>query len=156
MSGQFEIARDPINRDVARAMQGGEHHVPKGHAGAGQDRYEERIREILAMPQKPRPPKLVTPVKDWAGEKVGRLTVVCYSHSRKSNPKKGTLHFWVVRCLCGNYEMRRQQSLGRLERGADGCAICQQKWNAVRSHEFRITGIDCAPVDPLRPGTKSL
>lgn len=74
-----------------------------------QDDFREQISWVLRHPSVSAPSN----VKDWTGVKLGRISVVAYSHARRLND--GDIrHYWVVRCSCGEYEMRRSESLAKL------------------------------------------
>lgn len=54
--------------------------------------------------------------KDFTGLKVGSLTVLGLSRYQKKR--------WVVKCICGNYTVRRAKSLSN-DLSSNKCAECQ-------------------------------
>ena len=57
------------------------------------------------------------------GDKHGTVTVICYSHSFK---RLGMwISHWVVRCRCGNFELRTGRELGQPD-ATDACDSCKQ------------------------------
>lgn len=128
------IQRDPVDRMAAlvtsRAPESCRWSFEKSQQ---QMRFTEQLRTALARPQPPRD------VKDRRGFKFGRLTVVAYSHDGRQHKAKGAVkshgrrRFWVVRCSCGNFEMRSLESIQR----ASPESMCEE-CNRVRNlnHHF--------------------
>lgn len=68
---------------------------------------------------------------NYAGAIFGRLSVIRYhGKSGLSNPQ----HVWLVRCSCGDYEVRREKSIAKALAGgvaaspdfAHSCKVCEQ------------------------------
>jgi len=72
--------------------------------------------------------------KDFTGAKPGRLTVIGYRGRGKQ--EFGT---WVVRCACGNYELRKTKTI---KKGLDGrlpddcCAECDYTKKLGKKGEY--------------------
>ena len=108
-----ELGSQPVNQTAARVIAKA---GPLGkfetstQTGVQQEQFQRRIKEVLAHQNiKPMP----TLAKDWTGRKFGRIEIVAYSHSRYKK-KKGIIHYWIVRCACGKYEMRTHITLGKM------------------------------------------
>lgn len=106
--------------------------------GSG-DLYEFKVPDHQAhwdappVPIKPRP----AGVEDLTGRKFGQLTAVRY-HTNKKN--SGSM--WLVRCSCGDYELRRAAVIkaGNVHGSAGRCRACD------RVAQMR-EGVDFAPKD---------
>jgi hypothetical protein len=100
----------PINRDAAVAFGGsGEHYQPKPGS-------LEPIWDV--------PPKLKAPPADapqLVGLRKGNLTVL---GMWADNPLSGHIGKWVVRCVCGNYTIRKSRALRNPENIDDMCSHC--------------------------------
>jgi hypothetical protein len=114
----------------------------------------------LAMPHWQVPPEMVDldaikywgpgndKPKNWAGTKIGRLTVVGYWGAGKrykgSGMKHGTeRHKWVVRCACGIYTIRTAKTIKKaVERGQawDMCEFCKHQERLKRNDIWHRTG----------------
>lgn len=91
--------------------------------GSG-DQFIGRIPRDQEHWTAPPPPEAARPahVRDLIGLSVGRMTVVRY---HRSHPKRGAR--WLVRCRCGDYEVRSTPALT----GASApeqlmCCLCEQ------------------------------
>lgn len=107
------VTSRPVNRTAARAMGEGEHYEPN---------INYKRKHWKAPPVTQPVPRTVL---DLRGIKFGHLTVVgLYSLTRW----KGDKPRWLVRCVCGDYELRVSEeindSLGRYE---DRCVKCRHK-----------------------------
>jgi hypothetical protein len=77
-------------------------------------------------PPLPLEPFIAVPGSKWlidlTGRQVGRLTVVRY-HGRSgvSTPEP----MWLVRCVCGDYELRRAKSIIKETENDPCCLICR-------------------------------
>lgn len=77
-------------------------------------------------PPLPTEPFVAVPGSKWridlAGRQLGRLTVIRY-HGRSgvSTPEP----MWLVRCVCGDYELRRAKSIINGTEANPCCLICQ-------------------------------
>jgi hypothetical protein len=86
---------------------------------------------------------------DLTGVSVGRLRVVGYSHS---HPKGGSR--WVVRCTCGDYELRTSKAIE--EPGPNGthepmCRKCGRMEYMKREAKAALAGVwdDGRPYDRI-------
>lgn len=81
---------------------------------------------------------------DFTGIKKGRITVIGlfagYQKVLLNNEPKfinNGVNRWVVRCLCGRYELRRTKSLKRIDNIEDEmCTICNQEIRGIRDKDF--------------------
>ena len=129
----FDTHRVPVNAQASSATR------PFGESGKFAIRtrklnpfnsngviFRDVIKGILSTQPHLRP-KTPADIVNYAEEQFGRLTVIAYSHKRKSR-RNGTIHYWIVRCSCGEYEMRSQKTLKRysLKESNDDimCATC--------------------------------
>lgn len=115
------FASSPVNATAARVLSGGIH-------------YEER--PIDEMHWHFDAPPSVTPrgklpwdadFLDLTGRRIGRMTVVGYYGKR--NRKKKAL--WLVRCACGDYEVRTAAVI-KANREPDACCILCRRVQAMR------------------------
>ncbi len=101
----------PLNTDAAMARD-----------GQSRDHWEGRVPSTTPHWSAPPRPLAQIPatVEDLTGRVVGRLTVIGYHGSKKA---KGSQ--WLVRCACGDYELRSTKAItnhtGQLEAT---CAAC--------------------------------
>lgn len=126
----YTVVREPIDRMAGQVVQpsrNGRFYVTS-QVGQHQLKFKERIAGILASPHTSRVPRHAT---DFTGEKFGRLTVISYSHTKKKRCE-GNVHYWVVRCACGEYEMRKHTSLNAHAKGAAGEGMCAHCWHLVQ------------------------
>lgn len=124
--------REPINK-LARIV-----------TGKSWDDYtpekKNNLRELWddSPPTKPVP----STIKNLIGFKKGRLTVVGYLGFKQI--KNGLRrNKWLVRCICGRYEVRTQDTLMRQKTAhiEDMCQICQklqQGWKRNADVEVKI------------------
>lgn len=91
----------PINRQAAASI------------GRGREEFPERVEAWHEHQRVPFPTKALpeTIAEDLTGRIVGRLTVIGLLDQRAhyGRPSKGAR--WVVRCVCGAYELRRSAVL---------------------------------------------
>lgn len=104
---------DPINKTAKRVVQSGEHF---------DFNQENMISSTDPIPVKDFPGQKD---HDLTGEKFGRLKVIGY-YGKGSGTRTGK---WVVKCLCGNYELRRAAALKKTTGNDCGsmCYSCDQK-----------------------------
>lgn len=91
--------------------------------GSG-DQFVGRIPRDVEHWTAPPLPEAARPaqVKDLSGLAVGRMTVVRY---HRSHPKRGAR--WLVRCRCGDYEVRSTPALtGACAPERLMCCLCEQ------------------------------
>lgn len=75
---------------------------------------------------------------DMTGKRQGRLTVVGYHGSSKNN--RSSPSRWVVRCVCGMYEIRAGKSLRNANNSDDRCYDCRKLQSMQRNEEYRRLG----------------
>jgi hypothetical protein len=69
---------------------------------------------------------------DLSGHRQGRLVAVGMHKERQGR--------WVVRCDCGDFEIRTAKSLRNHANSADKCVKCRKIDQAKRHHEFVVNG----------------
>lgn len=68
---------------------------------------------------------------DYTGAKIGRMTIVSFhGYSGKSNP----VAVWLARCACGDYEVRRADTIKR-NANPDACCMPCQRAAAICSRD---------------------
>ena len=116
----------PVNRDAAVARD-----------GSG-DNYEPKVTQParLHWDAPPRLMPLPKEAENLAGRKMGRLTVIGYfgSHHKDRGSR------WVVRCLCGGYEVRTSKAIRNPANKLDCCWKCHHLADIQKSVEFLRTG----------------
>ena len=113
-------ASAPLNADAAQAYgMTGEHDL--GYTIPDHVRHWDAPPRILPVP---------SDTTDRTGRKFGRFTVIGYLGHHK---KKGSR--WLVKCLCGLYEMRGRKAVDNPENEGDGCLRCRRIDHAKRSYE---------------------
>ena len=114
---------EPINRQAANLFKGGHQRNPSAYKGAHWvvcPKIDQRRR-----------------AKDnLAGLKFGRFIVIGLSSSHKSR--------WVVKCACGDYEVRKAKAVKNASNGKDMCAHCSKLIQARRHEEFQRMGYNPA------------
>jgi len=76
--------------------------------------------------------------RNLTGHQFGRLTVVGKIRKDWSCPKAR----WVVRCACGDFEVRKSKSILNPANDQDCCHHCRQVIQARKAHEYRTTGVN--------------
>lgn len=140
-------ASAPLNREASTVRD-----------GSG-DLWEPQIKATTLRWDAPPVPEAKMPahVVDLSGRQIGRLTVVRYHGKRKSGG-----HFWLVRCSCGDYELRRNKFIENPpeRHGPEDheCAACDYlhhiKWlqqNEAKAGRQRLAA-DASRLDKLAAG----
>jgi hypothetical protein len=107
------ITSSPLNKDAAIARDGhGESFEP-----AGMKLKPDFKRHDAPFKMKP----YTGCGQDFTGQKIGRLTVIgCADMPSKDHGAR-----WVVRCICGYYEIRRSGTLSKPDYAARAkCSVC--------------------------------
>lgn len=73
------------------------------------------------------------------GCKVGRLTVIGMARESKGR--------WVVRCACGDYEIRTAKAIRNPENKGDRCSVCRGFAQSRRSFEYHMNLVELDPRD---------
>lgn len=110
------LASAPLNREASTVRDGqGEHWSPD---------IPPSVRHFKAPPQ----PVAVLPAvsMDLTGRKIGRLTVIRFHGYSGDGKAKWPLQNWLVRCTCGDYELRRADRLRKMADPDACCFICQR------------------------------
>lgn len=106
-------AAAPLNREASSVRDGSGEGWADRHNPAGQAHW------------KAPPPSLDTlrpGAPDFTGQRFGRLTAVrFFGATSKKNPEA----CWLVRCACGDYELRRVKTLRRAGDPDDCCMECK-------------------------------
>lgn len=100
------ITSVPQNATAARVMGRGTHYEP--------------VVEMSSHEHWDLPPPMKAFSSDLVGRKFGRLTVLGLSVDQ--NPKKNAR--WVVRCVCGHYEIRKAKAIRNPANTDDCCQNC--------------------------------
>ena len=119
------IPRTPINKVAALVIADGIHFEPyiKPHSHFCTD----VMPDTLPVPYN---------ITNMIGQKSGRVKIIGYMGS-VGESQKNKYHKWLVRCVCGNYEIRegrRWRRSRRLKRQDEGCLICR-KINYITSNK---------------------
>lgn len=89
---------------------------------------DDRPKRRLTLEAPPRRPKQHATVRDHTGLRNGRMTAMYWLRPTKD----GESSWWVVRCDCGKYELRKK--LGkwlRKHNGNDMCEICEREQEMI-------------------------
>lgn len=119
-------AASPLNREASTIRD-----------GSG-DLWDDEAKGQSHWKAPPEPThKLAKGAPDYTGLRMGRLVVVRFHGlSGKSTPRP----VWLVRCVCGDYEVRRAESIG--------------KWLAQEVHPFEEPSCEvCRRVQVLQRRT---
>ena len=119
-----EPQRVPVNKQAALAIQRQDTYQPNKKING--KHWKDRP-EIIEIPKN-------SPVR--AGDRFGRLTVIgkgAYQNSKKRAK-------YVVRCDCGNYEIRTNKALQNKNNPQDRCSICWHTAYLKKRHEFITIG----------------
>jgi hypothetical protein len=141
-SHTYERPLNPVDKTAALVIQKASHihrFNDTSLAHKQQECFKTRISEILA---KLKIPSIPSTIKNFTGKRYGRIEVIAYSHLRVKMKKSGRdpIHYWVVRCDCGEYEMRRHTALNRKDRGErdnDECMHCKRLDFLKRNAAYR-------------------
>lgn len=121
------VASAPVNKDAAKSLV-------YGADGEEPILLERAIARIPALAEG-------TPnFQNLIGVRKGWLTVVAYAGSSRPNQRAlGTKGAggarWIVRCVCGRYELRRTRALGP-KSNSDRCGPCDKlRWMQERAKE---------------------
>lgn len=110
----------PANKTAARVVARGIHYTPPERRRPADAVYSDELPLIVNLPRDE---------PNYAGLRIGRLTVIGYigDHLDKDGQSKHSR--WLVRCLCGVYEHRRGRGIRRLMASSDqwtaACWECQ-------------------------------
>ena len=109
----------PINKTAKLVTQKGEGYNSTVKIQSGKYHSETPTMKIIKF--------IGDPKHDLSGYKYGRLTVIGYcgkaGKTRKQRQKKTGR--WLVRCACGNYEIRHTTALNNIDNKNDCCVICR-------------------------------
>jgi hypothetical protein len=72
--------------------------------------------------------------EDRAGQRFGRFTVVRYHTSSKATGSK-----WLVRCACGEYEIRSSKAVKNPANTDDCCTLCRHLVYLQRRDRQKLT-----------------
>lgn len=75
--------------------------------------------------KQPRLAKLPNSAPDLIGKRTGRLKVIGLYPERRNGPAR-----WVVRCTCGDYELRTAHAILNPHNENDKCQRCHEKGRA--------------------------
>lgn len=129
--------RDPIDRKAAIVTAPcPKHSVPLNHSRSNFKSMaipnEQQFCRDAVMDNRRAPPQVPSRI----GMVMGRMKCIAYSHSRKLSKTQGTRHYWVVRCSCGNLELRRSEALRAGKTMM--CAPCEKTVNDSQNHKRQM------------------
>lgn len=133
-------SKEPINKQAFNILQPGIH-------------FEPEIKNLDKYHWKIQPPIKSTPkdTKDLTGLRKGRFVVIGMLDNKKlmfgshsENKRKGG--WWIVKCDCGCYEIRRKKSILKIVDFSNRrqsknwmCCICRKKDNLKKdTHSKRL------------------
>lgn len=106
-------AAAPLNREASSVRDGSGEGWQDRHNPSGQAHWKAPPPSIEAL--KPG-------AADFTGQRFGRLTAVrFFGATSKKNPEA----CWLVKCACGDYELRRVKTLRRAADPDDCCMECK-------------------------------
>ena len=111
----------PVDRVASRVIGEGSHHQPKKKFSVLHWEAPPSIR--------PKPKGLRV---DLTGKTFGRFTVL--------GVLAGVENQWVVRCACGDYEIRRAKAINNPKNNRDCCENCRHLLHLKRQQEYLLTG----------------
>lgn len=116
----------PVNRNAARVIKDGVNYSLSHKANV--------LYQRTPLPtQKPSKEQLNhSNFFDLTGERRGRLTVL--------GQLLGNARWWVCRCDCGNYTLRRAKAVKNKNNEQDRCDECRHLAYMKREEHFRRTG----------------
>lgn len=142
-SDRYHYLRKPINRSVACAMSGAPDwakRIEDSDDRGEQGQFQGQIDAALRGENQNRP----SYIPDRQGFRSGRITVIKFSHMSKSSKKKK--YFWLVKCDCGTYEIRKHSFIGDQSCHPDMCEQCRK--NEKFKEIARLDG--SRPLTPLK------
>ena len=125
----FHTDLQPIDRIALRVMMPGIHYdlpdgtIPAHHVHSSTPIPIRRITKQI---------RACRGFSDLTGHKQGRLTVVGLSAEVSKR--------WVVRCQCGEYELRSAKSLLNPKNDIDRCYACRHEVTRRIKYEYKKTG----------------
>ncbi len=143
------IASVPQSATAARVVSRGEHYEPA--INYGDHRHSDTPIATFALNEITNPQHLAR-ARQIIGVKFGRFTVIGYA--REQNPNKNAR--WVVRCSCGNYEIRKAKAIRNRTNSEDRCQDCRHLAYIQRTYEQLGSRAVSEFVQPApRPVTKN-
>lgn len=133
----------PIDDVARRVVYGKMVHDPFQHNDETAPFSEDPLPVIHVSPEQ----------QDLRGNKYGSFTVFgLYSRKRRGDNRNGKARGyqsrWVVRCICGNYEVRNQRTLLRPKKLDDlKCRQCLYIDGLQRKHQKMVQGLEDKPKD---------
>jgi hypothetical protein len=128
VSGEFyRISRTPVDRTAAKVVSKGERHEPFGKAAVAHIFHSEVCPAIVLDKS------LRLTSANLTGIKFGRFTVIGMSRDIKGQENTGGR--WVVRCSCGDYEVRTAKAIKNPNNRDDMCRICNKARQTLRWRE---------------------
>lgn len=95
--------------------------------------YTNSVKVTCAHWESPPPLRAIPPdAPKLVGEKIGRFTVIGLHRDYNGS--------WVVRCSCGDYELRKAKSILNPNNFGDRCTKCRNVAFERRDYEFHKTG----------------
>lgn len=111
------LASAPANATAARVTSKGTHFTPKMNEANHIAHWD--------APPKMRKVDTSTGAPNLVGAKFGRFTVVgCLDDTNGASRKEIPIK-WVVRCACGDYEVRTSRAVRNPANSEDRCRVCR-------------------------------
>ena len=132
-SNRYHYLLKPVNTDTAKLLNRAPSWARHDEDQIDQEQFRVQIEATLRGENQKKPDDL-TNRADPKGSRCGRITVIKYSHSVKAS-KKDRCHYWLVKCDCGTYEIRKHSTLGRKDRQSDMCEQCKRNESLKRTAE---------------------
>lgn len=110
---ELPLTHVPVNREAALATARGEHWEWKNKATI---LANNGVHQDTPPPIQPLP-KNASTLPDLTGVSFGRFRVIGFARDRRSK--------WVVRCVCGIYEMRTTKAIRNPLNSTDRCRSCR-------------------------------
>lgn len=109
------LASVPNGATAGRVTSKGTHYTPQMNAVPTRSHWD--------APPKMRPVP-ATSIK-LVGRKFGKLTVFGLWDDTDGGPRRDAKAKWVVRCACGDYEIRTAKAINNPANNEDACRICR-------------------------------
>ena len=114
------LASRPVNKQAARALGGGVV-------------YEPTFKGDVRVFDNPLPLRPVLPGQpNLAGKKFGKFTCLGLARDYKKN--------WLVRCVCGKYELRTARAISNPDNFEDSCVYCRKTDYLMKEDAYRRLG----------------
>ncbi len=125
--GYPEYPLEPIDSVAGASMNKGAHFEPS---------QKFKINTLHWENKPPKQNNNTAIQKDLRGIKFGLLTVIEYY----CKGKKNTGGRWLVKCVCGHYEVRTAKAIKNPNNNGDRCCNCRWLHKKRRTQYYKTTG----------------